>query len=59
MLVLTRKKDQVVEVGDIKIIIVDIKGKTVRLGIEAPAEIPIRRVEKLEKPDENLQPRTP
>lgn len=46
MLVLSRKKDESIFVGDdIKITIVDIRGDKVRLGIEAPNEIPVHRQE--------------
>ncbi len=31
--------------NDIKIIVVDIRGDKVRLGIEAPAEVPVHRRE--------------
>ena len=46
MLVLSRKKYQSIVIGDgITVTILEIRGKTVRLGIEAPKEIPIRRCE--------------
>jgi carbon storage regulator len=46
MLVLTRKKDQSIVIGDdIKITIVDIRGDKVRLGIEAPKTVPVHRQE--------------
>ena len=46
MLVVTRKKGQVIEIGkDIKIMVVDVIGKQVRIGIEAPKEIKIFREE--------------
>ncbi len=46
MLVLTRKKGQSLNVGNrIKIIVVDITGDSVRIGIEAPPEIAIYRSE--------------
>jgi carbon storage regulator len=50
MLILTRKIGEQVAIGDrIKIFIVDIKGKQVRLGIEAPQETPIYRHEIYQK----------
>jgi len=46
MLVLSRKKGQSIMIGgDIKIVIADISGETVRLGIEAPASLDILREE--------------
>jgi carbon storage regulator len=46
MLVLTRKYQEKVHIGDgITITILRTKGKAVRLGIEAPAEVPVIRGE--------------
>lgn len=46
MLVLSRKKDEVIMIGDnIKIAIVEIRGDKVRLGIEAPTNVGIHRQE--------------
>lgn len=46
MLVLSRKENQQLIIGDNIIVrIVRVSGGTVRLGIEAPAEISIRREE--------------
>ena len=46
MLVLSRKKDQVLTIGDdITITIVRISGDKVRLGISAPNEVPVHRKE--------------
>jgi carbon storage regulator len=46
MLVLSRKRDEVVMIGDaIRVTIVDVRGDKVRLGIEAPAEVPVHRRE--------------
>ena len=46
MLVLTRKKSEIIVIGDnIKIHIVDIKGEKVRIGIEAPKDISVFRDE--------------
>jgi len=46
MLVLSRKKNEMVMVGDdIKIVVVEIRGDKVRLGIEAPQDVPVHRIE--------------
>ena len=46
MLVLSRKKDESIMIGDdVKITIVDVRGEKVRLGIKAPKEIPVHRQE--------------
>ncbi len=46
MLVLSRQRDQSIIIGDnIVITVVDIRGDKVRLGIEAPSEIPVHRRE--------------
>jgi carbon storage regulator len=46
MLILTRKIGETITIGDrIKIVVVDIKGKQVRLGVEAPQETTIFREE--------------
>jgi carbon storage regulator len=46
MLILTRKIGETITIGDrIKIVVVDIKGKQVRLGVEAPEETAIFREE--------------
>ncbi len=46
MLVLTRKVGQNIVVGeDVRISVIDVRGKQVRLGVEAPEEMPIHREE--------------
>ena len=46
MLVLSRQRDESIVIGDdIIITIVDIRGEKVRLGITAPAHIPVHRKE--------------
>jgi len=46
MLILSRKKDQVIRVGeDIEIMVVEIRGDKVRLGIKADRHIPVDREE--------------
>ena len=42
MLVLTRKRDETIMIGDeIEVIVVDIRGDKVRLGITAPKSVPV------------------
>jgi carbon storage regulator len=50
MLVLTRKPRQELQFGDgrITVTVLEIRGSRVRLGIEAPEHVPIRRAEVLE-----------
>ncbi|MCA9104371.1 MAG: carbon storage regulator CsrA [Pirellulaceae bacterium] len=46
MLVLSRHRDESIMIGDdVVITIVDIRGDKVRLGIEAPTDIPVHRQE--------------
>jgi len=52
MLVLSRKKNEVVVIGDektlgfvIKVVVVEIRADKVRLGIDAPKEVPVHRQE--------------
>ena len=46
MLVLSRKNNESIVIGDgIVVTIVDIRGDKVRLGIEAPKEVPVHRQE--------------
>lgn len=50
MLILTRKAGESVMVGDqIKIVVVEVKGRQVRLGVEAPGETKIYRGELFER----------
>lgn len=46
MLVLTRKRDQAIVIdGEITIKVLKVKGNTIRLGIDAPKDVPVRRAE--------------
>jgi len=46
MLVLSRHRDESIMIGDdIVVTIVDIRGDKVRLGIEAPNDVPVHRQE--------------
>jgi carbon storage regulator len=65
MLVLNRKVSERIVIGDdIVVTVVKVQGKQVRIGIEAPTSVSIRRMELLPKdeaapaasPDRRLQP---
>jgi len=45
MLVLSRKKNESIMIGESEVTIVEIRGDKVRLGIDAPIEIPVHRRE--------------
>lgn len=46
MLVLSRQRDESIIIGDnVVITVVDVRGDKVKLGIEAPKEIPVHRRE--------------
>lgn len=46
MLVLSRKKNESIVIGEgITIVVVEIRGDKVRLGIEAPTDVPVHRRE--------------
>ncbi len=49
MLVLSRKKDEKIMIGEnISIMVVEIRGDKVRLGIEAPRDVTVHRQEVFE-----------
>ena len=55
MLVLSRKTGQQILIGDnITITILQVKGRTVRVGIDAPADVRVLRSELTDKPQPNL-----
>ena len=59
MLVLSRKRDERIVIGDnIVITVVDVRGDKVRLGIEAPKEVPVHRLEVLEALKRSAAPAT-
>jgi carbon storage regulator len=46
MLVLSRKKNESIVINnDITVVVVEIRGDKVRLGVEAPKEVPVHRRE--------------
>ena len=46
MLILSRKKNECIVIGDgIRVMVAEIRGDKVRLGIEAPKDIPVHRRE--------------
>ena len=46
MLVLSRKKNEQIVIGDdVVLTVIEIRGDRVRLGIEAPARVPVHRYE--------------
>ena len=50
MLILSRKKDQKIKIGDeIELWVVDIRGDTVKLGINAPRDVKVYRQEVAEE----------
>jgi carbon storage regulator len=57
MLVLSRQRDESIMIGDnVVVTVVDIRGDKVRLGIQAPHEVPVHRREVYEAIQrENLQ----
>lgn len=53
MLVLSRKFSETIKIGeDVEIVIVEIRGDKVRIGIQAPADTRILRGELIERGDE-------
>ena len=64
MLVLSRQRDESIMIGDdVEIIIVDVRGDKVRLGITAPRNIPVHRREIYDaiqrEKNENKEPKEP
>lgn len=46
MLILSRERDETIVIdGRIRVTVVDIRGSKVRLGVEAPADVPVHREE--------------
>jgi carbon storage regulator len=50
MLVLTRKLGEAIKIGDrIRVVVVSVDGGSIKLGVEAPGEIPVHREEVYQK----------
>ena len=46
MLILTRKPGEAIVINDnIRVIVLGVKGNQIRLGVEAPPEVPVHREE--------------
>ncbi|MCH7995738.1 MAG: carbon storage regulator CsrA [Planctomycetes bacterium] len=57
MLVLSRKKNESIVINnDITIVVVEIRGDKVRLGVDAPKEIPVHRREVYDAIQRNERP---
>lgn len=60
MLVLSRKKNESIVINDdITIVVVEIRGDKVRLGVEAPKEVPVHRREVFDAIRRDLPPDAP
>jgi carbon storage regulator len=60
MLVLSRKKNESIVINnDITIVVVEIRGDKVRLGVEAPKEVPVHRREVYDAIRRNAAAKTP
>jgi len=59
MLVLSRKKNESIVINDdITIVVVEIRGDKVRLGVEAPKEVPVHRREVFDAIQRNKEDKT-
>jgi carbon storage regulator len=63
LLILTRKRNERIMIGDsIEVIVVDIRGEQVQLGINAPKAVPVHRREVYEaivRENGHVVPKTP
>jgi carbon storage regulator len=63
VLILTRKRNERIMIGDsIEVVIVDIRGEQVQLGINAPKDVPVHRREVYEaivRENGRVLPKTP
>lgn len=51
MLVLSRKLNEQIVIGDAVLTVVAIRGNTIRLGIDAPQSVPVKRLPPAPRPD--------
>jgi carbon storage regulator len=49
MLIFTRKKDEAFYIGDVRVVVTDVRGDRVRIGTDAPKSIAVHRAEVYEK----------
>lgn len=57
MLILSRKKNESIVVnGNIRIVVVDVRGDKVQLGVDAPKDVPVFRSEVVKKSLWNFRP---
>ncbi len=60
MLVVSRKKNESIVINnDITIVVVEVRGDKVRLGVEAPSDIPVHRREVYDAIKQNSPAATP
>lgn len=58
MLVLSRRRDERILIGDdIEIVVVEVRGEKVRLGINAPTDIAVHRAELRERAKAQIEPK--
>ena len=56
MLVLSRKPDETIVIGDeIKVSVLSVRGKQVRLGIDAPRDVAVNREENHQRIESSLE----
>ena len=57
MLILTRRVGETLMIGDdIEVTVLAVKGNQVRIGIDAPQEVPVHREEVYQRIREELEP---
>lgn len=57
MLVLARERDEEILIGDsIRLVVIEIRGDKVRLGIEAPRDVPVDRREVRRAKEQGCRP---